>query len=397
MEAYNFDQIIDRHNTPASKWNSQYLLSLFGSEDILPFWIADMDFKSPPALLRAIQKKSEFGILAYEYSTPEFYASLIKWITEHHNYALQREWILPSPSIGASVGVVIKALTSPGDGVIIQPPVFMEYRNWIRNNDRRVVKNPLKKTADGYSIDWEDLELKCREPKNRALILCNPHNPIGQIWDSSTLEKIAMLCKINDVLLIADEVHGDIVYPGHSFKGVLSLPDELTEMVIATYSPVKTFNLGSFTDSFMFIPSPKIRASLSDFMKGLSLGKTNGVVRAGLEAAFSESQPWLEALIQYLSGNLDTIEKALQEFHLPVSWKRPQASYQIWLDFSAANMEPKELHAFLCEKARIGLNAGFWFSREGSGYARMNIASPRSVIQEGMHRLKNAFKDMKAV
>lgn len=391
MNHYNFDEVIERKNTPASKWNPNYLNSLFGSTDILPFWIADMDFKSPPALLEAIINKARHGILAYEYSTDSFYAHLIDWISNHHHYLLKREHIIPAPSIGASVGVIIEALSKPGDGVITQPPVFMEYKNWIKNNKRKIIKNRLIETDGIYSIDFEDLENLCKVPTNRLLILCNPHNPIGQIWNTSDLTQILKICQANDVTVIADEVHGDIVYEGHHFHGALSLPDHLTTCVVSAYSPVKTFNLGGFTDSFLFTKNPDYKDQISAQMKKYSLGKTNGIVRAGLEAGFSEGQPWLEELISYLHTNIKLIDEMIRKNKLPIQWNKPQASYQIWLDFRPTGWPPNEVHKFLCEKAKLGLNAGYWFGREGAGFSRMNIASTHDTVKEGMDRLAKAF------
>jgi len=391
-----FDTIINRKNVASSKWHPNYLNSLFGSEDILPFWIADMDFKSPPALLNSIKKRADYGILAYEYSPDSFFTSLIKWIADHHHYGLKKENIQASPSIGSSIGIAIDCLSDPGDGVIIQPPVFMEYKNFIKNNGRKIVKNPLVLDAeDSYYIDFDDLEQKAKDPKNKVLILCNPHNPIGQIWNLETVTRIVQICKENDVYVLSDEVHGDIVYGNNVFNGTLAIDESLHSHIISLYSPVKTFNLGGFTDSFMFIKNAELKEKLSTSMKRFGLGKTNGVVRSALEAAFTNSNDWVLDLIDYLDGNIQLISRIIEGNKLPISFHKPQASYQLWLDFRASGMDAKEVHRFLCEDAKLGMNAGFWFGREGAGFTRMNIASPRSVVEEGIMRLVKAFKEKK--
>lgn len=387
-----FDEIIDRKGVASSKWHPNYLNSLFSSEDVLPFWIADMDFRSPTALLDKIKERADYGILAYEYSPDSFFESLISWVDKHHHYSLSKENIQASPSIGASIGIAIDCLSNPGDGVIIQPPVFMEYKNFIKNNGRKIVKNVLLENEGVYSIDFEDLENKVKVSSNKLLILCNPHNPIGQIWDIETVSKIVKICKENDVIVLSDEVHGDIVYSGHKFDGTLGVDSSLHSHIITMYSPVKTFNLGGFADSFMFIKDAELKAKLSKSMKRFGLGKTNGIVRDALEAAFRHGEPWLIEVIDYLQGNIDLIDSMLKDSGLPIRFNRPAASYQLWLDFRNSGMEAAEVHAFLSQKAKLGMNAGFTFGKEGSGFTRMNIASPRSVIEEGMERLITNMK-----
>ena len=389
---YNFDEIIDRKNVPSSKWYENYLNSLFGSTDVLPFWIADMDFKAPDCILDAIKQKANYGILAYEYSSPSFYNSLINWIKEHHHYELQREHIAPSPSIGASMGILINAFTNEGDGIITQPPVFMEYKTFIKSNNRNLVKNKLVEQDGVYAIDFDDLETKCQNPDNKILIVCNPHNPIGQIWNDEEMIKMAEICQRNGVLLVSDEVHADIVYGNNRFNGYLSIPDNFHDTVVSLYSPVKTFNLGGFADSFIFMKDQGLKDKITAYFKKYSLGKTNGIVRFGLEAGFTSGNDWVKALIKYLDNNVDIIESAINDNQLPIRFNRPSASYQLWLDFRPTGMDPTEVHEFLTQKAKLALNSGIWFGREGAGFNRMNIASPASVIKEGMERLVDAFK-----
>lgn len=388
-----FDEIINRKEGASSKWHPNYLNSLFSSEDVLPFWIADMDFKSPPSLLESIHKRADFGVLAYEYSPDSFFQSLINWVSKHHHYDLKKENIQASPSIGTSIGIAIDCLSEPGDGVIIQPPVFMEYKNFIKNNGRKIIKNKLVLEDGEYSIDFTDLELKVKDPRNKVLILCSPHNPIGQIWNDKILEKIVSICKANDVYVLSDEVHGDIVYGDKRFNGTLSLNPSLHSHIISLFSPVKTFNLGGFSDSFIFIKDEQLKEKISSSMKRFSLGKTNGLVRSALEGAFLNSDQWLQDLIDYLQGNIDLIAKMIKDNKLPITFRKPDASYQLWLDFRSSGMDAKEVHEFLCHKAKLGMNAGYWFGSEGAGFTRMNIASPSSIVEEGMQRLINAFKE----
>lgn len=388
---YNFDEIIDRKNVPSSKWYPNYLNSLFGSTEVLPFWIADMDFKAPDCILEAIKQKTDYGILAYEYSSPSFYNSLISWVKENHHYELLREHIAPSPSIGCSVGVLINAFSEEGDGIITQPPVFMEYKTFIKSNNRNLIKNKLIEKAGVYSIDFNDLETKCQDPKNKILIVCNPHNPIGQIWNDKEMIMMAEICQRNGVLLVSDEVHADIVYGNNRFNGYLSIPDNFYDTVVSLYSPVKTFNLGGFSDSFIFMKDQGLKEKITSHFKKYSLGKTNGMVRAGLEGGFTSGNDWVKALINYLDNNIDIIESAINDHQLPIRFNRPVASYQLWLDFRETEMDPTEVHQFLTQKAKLALNPGYWFGREGKGFSRMNIASPAAVIKEGMERLVKAF------
>ena len=386
FDAQYFDEIIPRAHMPSSKWHKGYLKDLFLSEDVLPFWIADMDFRSPPSMLNAIKERADYGILAYEYTSDSYYEALISWIGRRQGYQLSRAEIMNAPSIATSTGLVIEAFTEKGDGIIIQPPVFMEYRNWITSSGRRPVKNTLKEHDGEYSLDLEDLESKAADPANKILLICNPQNPLGRTWSEEELKAILEICIKHDVLCVSDEVHADIIYSGHRFTSILCI-EGYEDLSVVLYSGVKTFNLGGFGDSHIFCRDEVLRSKIAMRAKSLSLGKTNGIVRAALEAAFNGADDWLDGLLLYFENNWKSIDQGLEGSK--IRFRKPDASYQLWLDFRDFELDAKELHRSLCLDAGIGLNAGYWFGREGAGFARMNIASPLSVIDEGVSKLKD--------
>jgi len=387
-----FDKILNRKNSLATRYNPETLQRLFGQSDILPFWIADMDFKTPDFVLEGIKKNLDFGVLGYENTNNLLWQNLISWVESHHRYRLVKEEILSATSFGSALGIILRTFTDELDGVIIQPPVYMNFRANIRAQHRTVVNNPLKIVEGRYEIDFEDLEKKAADPKNKILLFCNPHNPIGRVWPKKDMQKLGEICLANDVLLVSDEIHGDIVYSPTQFYGMLSLNKEIRSNSITLYSAAKTFNVGGLPDSFLFIPNEKHRDKLSKALKSLSLDFRNSLNNAAFTAAFHLGDTWVTELLGYLEKNIDYIDLFLKDNLPDVSINKPEGTYQLWLDFRKMGIDRKELQRLLVSKGKIALNAGHWFGREGAGFERMNIASPLSIIEDGMQRIARAFE-----
>ena len=386
----NFDQIIDRNKYPTMKWEKSQWREHFGNEDLLPFWVADMDFQAPPLVIDSLQKRVAHGIFGYEYKKDDYFDSLFKWYAQRHLWEIDPTHLEACPSVLSAIAILINQHSDPGDGIIVQPPVFFDFRMVIKSNGRQLVKNPLKLVNRKFQMDFNDLEAKAADPKTRILVLCNPHNPVGRVWTREELTQVGEICRKHDVLVISDEIHGDIVYPPNQYTPLASISDELAQTSITCFSPGKTFNLVGMIDAMAIIPDEESRNRFHEFTHRYQINKTNVFASAAIETAYKEGAPYLEELLLYLQANVEFVQSYLLE-HLPrVKLIEPEGTYLIWLDFKELELDVKELAEFLAKDAGIALNPGYWFGREGAGFARMNIASPRSVIEKAMNRLRNA-------
>ncbi len=392
----DFDKIIDRQVYPTQKWNPADLDQHFGNNDILPFWIADMDFAVPPAVLESLLTRTEHGIFGYEYKRGSYFAAFVSWYQNRHNWALDLAHLEACPGVLSAIAILINQHSQEGDGVIIQPPVFFEFRMVIRSNNRRIVKNPLKVIEGKYQMDFDDLVEKAADPRNKVMILCNPHNPVGRVWTREELGRVGEICREHNVLLISDEIHGDIVYQPHRYTPFSSISDELAQMSVTCLSPAKTFNIAGMVDAMAIIANEETRQRFRDFAHRYQINKTNVLTLAASEAAYGQGGQWLDELLAYLQGNIDFLQAYLAENIPPVKLVEPEGTYLVWLNFAGLGMEVKELANFLAQ-AGIAVSPGYWFGREGAGYARMNIATPRSILKEALLRLSNAINKLESV
>lgn len=393
MTAPQFDQPVDRMQYPTMKWNKASLEEHFGNPEALPFWVADMDFPAPQAVVERLMERARHGLYGYEYKPEAYFEALLNWYSTRHQWRIEPQHIEACPSVLNAITILINQHTAEGDGIIIQPPVFFEFNMVIRSNRRKRVKNPLKFEDGKYQMDFDDLEAKAADPQTKLMILCNPHNPVGRVWTKDELAQVGEICRRHNVLVVSDEIHGDIVYPPQRFTPFASISDEQALNSVTCLSPAKTFNIAGMVDAFAVIPNADYRAQFHDFAHRYQINKTNVFASAAIEAAYSEGGPWLDELLAYLQGNIDFLRAYLQE-HLPqVKLVEPEGTYLVWLDFTGLGFGAKDLHRFLGGKAQIALNAGHWFGREGAGYARMNIACPRSTLQAALERLNNAVEN----
>jgi len=394
MPSSRFDKRIDRTGFPTFKWNSTLLQEHFGNAEALPYWVADMDFEAPDAVIDHLVERAKHGIYGYEYKRDAYFDALTRWYSDHHQWQIPLDHIEACPSVLSAATIIINQHTEEGDGVIVQSPVFFEFRSVIKSNNRHPVKNPLKLVNGKYDIDFNDLEEKASDPNNKILIICNPNNPVGRVWTRDELERVGSICKKHQVLVISDEIHGDIVYPPHKFTPFSALSEELAQISVTCLSPAKTFNIAGVVDAMAVISNKDIREKFHDFAHRYQINKTNVFASAALEAGYQQGHAWLDELLAYLQSNIAFLRSYLESSLPQVKLIEPEGTYLVWLDFRELGLDVKVLEAFLAQKAGLALNAGYWFGREGAGFARMNIACPQSVLEEGLLRLTDAVHNL---
>lgn len=370
---------------PLTKSKPSTLAALFGTTDIEPMWVADMEFEVAKPIQEALIQRISNAGFGYEYKPDTFFKAQKKWYHEQYGIDLNLDHILYSPSITTTMAVLIENYTSEGEGIITQPPVFMEFRSVIRNTKRRVTKNPLQLTNHQYQIDFQDLEEKAKLENNKILIICNPHNPVGRVWTREELQRVVRICKDNDLLLVSDEIHKDIILFNHKFTSALHFINEYEKIVVCT-SEAKTFNLCGITDSMAIIPNEAIRNSVSTTFKKYNLGRTNALTSVALESGYKDGGDWLKEVLKTVEENIKTIERELENSDIDLI--KPEGTYQVWLGFEKVYKNTKEMFSHLTANTGIGLNAGHWFGREGALFMRMNIATSNEKVRDAIKKIK---------
>jgi cystathionine beta-lyase len=384
---YNFDEIVDRKNTASVKFDLRG--KIFRKEDVIPMWVADMDFKTPPFIIEALHKRLDHPILGYTYISPSVYESIVSWIRLRHGWDIRSEWISFSPGIVPALNLLIMAFTQPGDKVIVQTPVYFPFFSAVENHRRELVNNPLIYRNGKYEMDFDDLESRMNA-STKMLILCNPHNPTGNVWPPDVLRKIAEMCLDRNILLISDEIHSDLIYPGFNHTPVAALSKEIALNTITCMAPSKTFNLAGLSTSFLLIPDEKLRSTYEKKLDQIHVGAGNIFGFVAMEAAYSHGSEWLGQLMAYLDGNRLFMEEFIRQ-HIPqIEVVRPEATYMAWLDCTQLALTPNELKEFMIHKAGLGLSDGPLFGKQGEGFQRINIGCPRSVLFVSLLKIKSA-------
>ncbi len=387
MQEFDFDRIIDRRGTFSYKHDG--LKKVFGREDVLPMWVADMDFAVPPAVQEAIRRRAAHPIYGYTFRPEEYYDSFISWLRERHGWQVEREWIVYTPGIVPALNMAIQAFTAPGDGVILQSPVYHPFFHAIELNGRRLLNNPLRREGDRYTFDLEGLERVAREA--RLLLLSSPHNPVGRSWDEEELRRLGEICLRHGVVIVSDEIHADLTLPGHRHVPLATLSGELAACTLTCMAPSKTFNLAGLSTSSVIISDAGLRERFRSVIERLHLAGGNlfGIVAS--IAAYREGAPWLDALLRYIAGNIALAAERVGEME-GVRMTPVEATYLVWLDFSGTGMDAERLKKFLVEEARVGGNDGTMYGPGGEGFVRLNLATPRSVVAEAFDRIARALK-----
>lgn len=373
---FNFDEVIQRRGTKSAKWDAR--------PNVLPLWVADMDFLVPEAITEAIIERAKHGIYGYTLPPAEYYQAIIDWVQRRHGWTIKKEWIVFSPGVVPALATSVKAFSQPGDKVLIQPPVYYPFYSSIENNGRRVVGNSLVYKDDHYSINFEDLAEKASDPRVKVMILCNPHNPVGRVFTEDELRKLSQICLDNNVLLVSDEIHCDLIHKGHKHIPLASLDEKFAANSITCMAPSKTFNLAGLQTSFIIIPDDKIRASFQA-ANPVSGGNLFGV--EAVIAGFTKGEPWLEAVMDYVAGNLQFLKDYAAE-HIPgMKVIEPEGTYLVWVDCSKVTKDPKHLDDLILNKAKVWLDDGCMFGPGGECFQRINLACPRSILEEALEKM----------
>ena len=372
---------------PLIKSNPKTLEFLFGRTDIQPFWVADMEFQIAKSIQESLIELISDSGFGYEYKPESFFIAQKKWYEDNYGIDLNKNHLVYSPSITTTISILLENSTLEYNGIIIQPPVFMEFRDVIRNTKRRIVKNPLKLTDKKYQIDFQDLEEKAKLENNKILIICNPHNPVGRVWTKEELNQVVKICKANNILLISDEIHKDIILFDNQFTSAIEFIEDYDNIVVCT-SEAKTFNLCGIADSLAIIPNEEIKRSILNTIKKYNLGRTNALTRVAMESAYNHGQSWLKEVINTVEENIKSIESELEDSKIELI--KPEGTYQVWLDFRKVYKDTKVMYSHLTENTGIGLNAGHWFGREGALFMRMNIATSNEKVTDAINAIKEA-------
>ncbi|MGA2991983.1 MAG: MalY/PatB family protein [Candidatus Korobacteraceae bacterium] len=382
--AFDFDTIIPRQGTGSLKWEKY-------EPDVLPLWVADMDFACPEAVSRALVERAAHPIYGYNTQSPALMESIVQWVKRRHHWEIEPEWILLSPGVINSIILSILALSQPGDGVIIQTPIYHPFFPVIRDNEREVAENPLILNNGRYEIDFDQLERTLAGRKNKLLLLCSPHNPVGRVWSRDELKTISELCQKYEVDVLSDEIHCDLVYAGHKHTPFATVASPDSEQCVTFMSASKTFNLPGLNCSYMIIPCRRRRALIDSWLNRLHLRRSNLFGVLATEAAFRHGEKWLDALLPYLNRNAETMADFVRTRLPGVNVIRPEGTYLAWLDFRKHFTSATELDEFLVHKAKVGLNRGTMYGRQGEGFARLNFATPRARLLEALTRIEKAL------
>ena len=390
MKHYNFDEVIERHGTSCVKFDR--LKEMFGDENLIPLWVADMDFRTPDFIVEALKKRCEHEIFGYTFGSDEYYESIINWVHYKHNWKIQREWISYIPGIVKGIAFAIQCFTQKGDKVIIQPPVYHPFRIVPEKMKREVVYNPLKMVDGVYEMDFDHLE-SIIDDKCKVLILCNPHNPGGIVWKKETLVRLADICAKHNILVISDEIHADLTLPPYKHPTFALTSEKARMNSLVFMSPSKAFNMPGLASSYAIIENHELLQRFRTYMEASEFCEGHLFAYLSVAAAYSHGTEWLDQVIAYIKGNVDFTENYLRE-HIPaVKMIRPQASYLIFLDCQGLGLNQESLNRLFVEGAHLALNDGTTFGKEGEGFMRLNVACPRATLEQALKQLERAVNN----
>lgn len=385
--SFDFDRIIPRAGTASVKYDA--CDAVFGTTDVIPMWVADMDFAAPEAITAALIARAAHPVYGYTLYPDGMYDALTAWLKNRHDFNIERAWITMSPGIVTALHATVLATTQPGDGVIVQSPVYPPFYSCVTTAGRRLIDNPLLLENGRYLIDFEHLE-RCAADGARLLLLCSPHNPVGRVWTRSELEQILDIARRHNLTVLADEIHADLVYPGIRHTPLAALASA-GDQIITAVAPSKTFNIPGLGLSALIAPNPEHRIALSKVFDQLHVLACNPFSIAAFEAAYREGESWLDELLSYLGQTRDFVEDYLKR-HLPgIRLIAPEGTYLLWLDCRGLNISDDELKRFFVHQAKVGLSPGASFGTGGSGFMRMNIGTPRSIVATALEQIKRAL------
>lgn len=384
---YDFDQILDRSSTNSIKVDA--LERVFGNKDVIPLWVADMDFLSPPEITEGLKKRVEHGIFGYVEPGERYFASIINWLKDRHDWSVSKETITFVPGVVKGFAFAIDVFTNDNDKIIIQPPVYPPFKGTTEDLNREIVNNPLIFEDGQYSMDFDNLR-EVAKTGCKMLILCNPQNPSGRIWTKEELSELAEICFDNDIIVISDEIHSDLALPGNKHVPFATVSEKAAQNNITLMAPSKTFNIAGIVSSFAVVENEEIRKKYFDYLLARQLNEGTIFAYLAAQYAYEYGDGWLSQVIEYIQKNIDFVDNFLQE-HIPqIKVIRPEASFLIWLDCRDLNLSQLELESFFIHKAKLGLNSGTMFGKEGEGFMRLNVGCPRITLEKALDNLKKA-------
>ena len=391
---YNFDEIIDRRGSNCVKWDMNT------TEGLIPLWVADMDFEAAPAIREALRKRVEHGVFGYTIVPDSYYEAVVSWFSRRHQWTIEREWIQYTTGVVPAVSAVIKALTMPGERVLIQTPVYNCFFSSIRNNGCEVVESPLAPSPSGeggergfsstYGVNWDDFEAKCADPKTTVFLLCNPHNPAGRVWRRDELERMNDICLRHGVAVVSDEIHCELVMPGHRFTPFASISEACAENSVVCNSPSKSFNIAGLQMANIITKNAEWRRRIDRAININEICDVNPFAPIAVEAAYNESEEWLDALNEYLWDNYQALCAFFAEQLPQLKVFRLEGTYLVWVDITATGLRADELEKMLLDEAQVWVNSGTMYGSEG--FIRINIATQRSRLMEGLRRMAETIK-----
>ncbi|WP_059173619.1 MalY/PatB family protein [Bacillus sp. FJAT-27445] len=384
----NFNEKINRLNTASIKW--EMTKEIYGTDDVLPMWIADMDFRPPQGLIDAVQARVEHGIFGYTFVQPSVHEAISSWLSSRHGWAIDHSWLAFASGVVPAIAASIQAFTEPGDKVLIQPPVYNPFFEMIEANGRLVEESPLVLKEGRYEIDFANLEDALKKGC-KLFLLCNPHNPGGRVWTKAELERIGELCLKHDCLIISDEIHSDIIFKGRIHVPIATLSGDIANRSVTFIAPSKTFNLGGIQAAAAIIPNEGLREKFNGAQKKQGFKTLNTFAAITTEAAYRHGAEWLNALLEYIEENIAFTKDYLAKNLPAIKLMEPDGTFLLWLDCREVSSSDEEIQRMLIEKGKLALEPGSKYGSGGEGFVRMNIACPREVLEDGLSRLKKAF------
>ena len=401
----DFDREINRKSTQSAKWGViqdpddpaiwHATDDYFGDNRILPLWVADMDFPAPQPVVNALVERAQHGIFGYTLRTESYNQAVVDWMQRRHGWIIEPDWIISTPGVVPGINFLIRTFVQPGENVLIQRPVYYPFFNAIENNGAAIVSSSLELRDGRYEIDFADFERKAADPRTSLFILCSPHNPVGRVWTREELTRMGEICQRNKVLVVADEIHGDLIYRGVTFTPFAAIDAALAANTVVCTAPSKTFNLAGLHTSNLIIPNDRLRRRFQQTMNSCGMGKwANPFGVVACETAYRQGEAWLDQVMAYIEDNLDFLQ-AFVDRHIPgIRVIRPEGTYLVWLDCRELGLDKWALKRLMMEKARIFPDEGFIFGDEGEGFERINIACPRSIVEEALDRIRRAVEEL---
>jgi cystathionine beta-lyase len=385
---YSFDEIINRKGTDCIKADAAELF--LGSGDIIPLWVADMDFRTPDFIIEKLKKRLDHEILGYPMRPEGFFQSIIEWEQLHHGWKIEKDWIIFSPGVVPAVNMAVLSFTEPGDKIIVQPPVYFPFFNAVTDHGRELLNNPLQLRDGRLCMDFDDLE-KHAEAGAKMIIISSPHNPGGSVWTREELEKLSEICIRHNIIMVSDEIHCDLVYDPFKHIPLASISPKVADLTLTAIAPSKTFNLSGLSTSAVIISNEEYRKKFKQTLDHLHIGLGTVFGNIASEAAYKEGYSWTRQLMDYLGKNLDYLQHFIDTEIPTIKMLRPEATFLVWLDCRELGMDDKELNDFFLQKAKLGLNPGIMFGQGGEGFMRLNIGCPLEILKKAMNQLREAM------